>query len=289
MSEIFRTLVDGPTVAAHLDDPSWVIVDCRFTLGDFAAGERDFAVSRIPGARYAHLNRDLAGPITPASGRHPLPDPAVFAATLSRLDITPQSQVIVYDDSFGAIAARLWWMLRWSGHPAVALLDGGWPMWKRNGLPIEQGTPSSASVGAAPPYPVAPDADQVADTALVERIRSAADWRLIDARTEERYRGEREPFDPVAGHIPGSLWHTFEDNLEFDGGFLDTAELRESLLACLGDAVPERTVHSCGSGVTACHNLLAMEHAGLSGSKLYVGSWSEWIRDPSHPVAVGDD
>lgn len=289
MSEFFRTLVDGPTLAAHLGDPAWLIVDCRFTLAEPARGELAFASSRIPGARYAHLERDLAGAVGDATGRHPLPDPTAFAATLGRLGVQPRTQVVVYDDSLGSIAARLWWLLRWCGHPAVALLDGGWPAWRRRAAPIECGPPSSAAGDSAPPYPVAADADGIADTAQIESIRGDNAWRLIDARPEERYCGEHEPIDRVAGHIPGSVWRTFEDNLEFDGSFLDAPALRADFLACLGSVPPARTVHTCGSGVTACHNLLAMEHAGLPGSKLYVGSWSAWISNPERPVATGKD
>lgn len=285
MSGPFRTLVEAPVLARHLDDPRWVVVDCRFSLGDTSHGERSFAAGRIPGARYAHLDRDLSGPLTAASGRHPLPEPGQFARTLGGLGITPDSQVIVYDDSFGSMAVRLWWLLRWVGHEAAALLDGGWPVWKRLKLPIADGAPGLAA--AAAPYPVGPDPAAIADAALVERIRLAPDWRLLDARPEERFTGERETLDPVAGHIPGSVNRNFEDNLGFDGCFLPAPELRDSLLASLGGIPPEKTVHTCGSGVTACHNLLAMEHAGLPGSRLYAGSWSEWISDPARPVALG--
>lgn len=288
MTATFHTLIDGATLNLHRDHPDWVIVDCRFTLSDSMAGEKAFALSRLPGARYAHLDRDLAGVAEAYSGRHPLPDPASFGRTLRRFGIRPESQVVVYDDSFGSIAARLWWLLRWSGHPAVALLDGGWQAWRRSGLPVEQGTPIPFA-GTAMDYPVEPQYEMVAVTALVERVRAAPDWRLIDARPEDRYLGEREPIDPVAGHIPGSIWHTFEDNLELDGRYLDAKTLRNEFLSALGDVPATRTVHSCGSGVTACHNVLAMEHAGLSGSMLYVGSWSQWISDPLHPVATGAD
>lgn len=285
MSGPYRTLVEASVLAGHLDDPRWVVVDCRFSLGDPGLGERHFTAGRIPGARYAHLDRDLAAPITALSGRHPLPDPVRFARTLSQLGIRPYSQVVVYDDSFGSMAARLWWMLRWVGHEAVALLDGGWPVWKRFKLPVETDTPERLE--PISPYPVRPQFDAVVDAAFVAGIHLAPDWRLLDARPEERYTGDREPIDPIAGHIPGSVNRSFEDNLAFDGCFLPVNELRESLLANLCGVPPEKTIHTCGSGVTACHNLLAMEHAGLPGSKLYAGSWSEWITDPSRPLTLG--
>ena len=285
MSGPYRTLIAAPVLARHLENSDWVVVDCRFTLNDPDRGARDFASSRIPGARYAHLDRDLSAPISSSSGRHPLPQPDRFAGTLAALGITPHRQVIVYDDSFGSIAARLWWLLRWVGHDAVALLDGGWPVWKRHALAIEEGTPRVLPGTAL--YPVRPDPCIAVDFAFVDRIRSAADWRLIDARPEDRFTGERESIDPVAGHIPGSINRTFEDNLHFDGCFLPAAELRESLLESLDGTPAEQAVHTCGSGVTACHNLLAMEHAGLPGGKLYPGSWSEWITNPARPVALG--
>ncbi|MBS1189487.1 MAG: 3-mercaptopyruvate sulfurtransferase [Rhodocyclaceae bacterium] len=282
----YRTLIPAAVLAGHLDDPRWVVVDCRFALGDPSLGERHFSQSRIPGARYAHLDRDLSSPITEVSGRHPLPEAGAFARTLADLGITPDSQVVVYDDSFGSIAVRLWWLLRWAGHDAVTLLDGGWPAWKRHKLPLEEGPPRRI-VSADSPYPVHPDKAAVVNAQFVDTIRLAPDWRLLDARPEERFTGERENIDPVAGHIPGSANRSFEDNLDFDGTFLPADELRESLLASLNGIPPEKTVHTCGSGVTACHNLLAMEHAGLPGSKLYAGSWSEWIRDSARPIAVG--
>lgn len=281
----FRTLVDAATVADHLGSPDWVLIDCRFTLSEPDAGDKSYRAGRIPGARYAHLERDLSGPPTPGSGRHPLPDPNRLANTLARWGIGPTSQVVVYDDSFGAMAVRLWWLLRWVGHDAVALLDGGLPVWKRLKLPIDDGPPPLDV--AMRPYPVCPNPEALIDTAGVDRIRSAPDWCLLDARPEERFSGEREPIDRVAGHIPGSRSRTFEDNLGFDGRFLPPEELRENFLTILAGVAPGHTVHTCGSGVTACHNLLAMVHAGLPPGKLYAGSWSEWISDPARPVALG--
>lgn len=287
MTESLRTLLSAAALADSLGDPHLVVVDCRFSLGDPGLGGKQFALSRIPGARYAHLDRDLAGARSPATGRHPLPEPGDFAQTLARWGITPQSKVVVYDDSFGAMAVRLWWMLRWVGHQEVALLDGGWPVWKRAQLPIETGPP--ASVETAAPYPVRADADAIVDARFVDNVRQDPGWCLLDARAEERFTGEREMIDPVAGHIPGSRNRSFEDNLGFDGCFLSADELRASFLAALGTARPENAIHTCGSGVTACHNLLAMAHAGLPAGRLYPGSWSEWITDPARPVARGPD
>jgi thiosulfate/3-mercaptopyruvate sulfurtransferase len=288
--DVHTTLIGAEKVAAHLGDPGWVVVDCRFTVGAPQAGETAWAKSRIPGARYAHLERDLSGPRGAGLGRNPLPDPATFAATLARWGIGPATQVVAYDDSFGSIACRLWWLLRCAGHPAVALLDGGWPVWVRRKHPVDA-SPVAAVASADPvagrPGPVVLDPAWLADTPAVERIRDDPAWALLDARPEERFSGEREEVDPIAGHIPGARFATFEDNLAFDGTFLPPAELRQRFAALCGGVAPERVVHTCGSGVTACHNLLAMEHAGLHGSRLHAGSWSEWITDPTRPVATG--
>lgn len=279
------TLVDTATLAAHLDDPHWVVVDCRFILTDPDAGRRSYAVGHIPGARYAHLDADLAGPITATSGRHPLPDPDTLARKLGAWGIGNDTQVVVYDDSFGSIAARLWWLLRWLGHEQVALLDGGIPKWKREGRAI---TDQVVTVTPTRFVPRVNDALRV-DAAMVERIRTQPGSRLIDVRAEERFSGEREMLDRVAGHVPGARNLPFDDNLDNPGTYLAPETLRALYADVLGDAAPADTVVMCGSGVTACHTLLALEHAGLSGARLYAGSWSEWIRDPARPVATGTD
>lgn len=279
------TLVDTATLAAHLDDPHWVVVDCRFILTDPDAGRRSYAVGHIPGARYAHLDADLAGPITATSGRHPLPDPDTLARKLGAWGIGNDTQVVVYDDSFGSIAARLWWLLRWLGHEQVALLDGGIPKWKREGRAI---TDQVVTVTPTRFVPRVNDALRV-DAAMVERIRTQPGSRLIDVRAEERFSGEREMLDRVAGHVPGARNVPFDDNLDNPGTYLAPETLRALYADVLGDAAPADTVVMCGSGVTACHTLLALEHAGLSGARLYAGSWSEWIRDPARPVATGTD
>lgn len=278
------TLVDTATLAAHLDDPHWIVVDCRFILTDPDAGRRSYAVGHIPGARYAHLDADLAGPITATSGRHPLPDVDTLARKLGAWGIGNDTQVVVYDDSFGSIAARLWWLLRWLGHEQVALLDGGIPKWKREGRAI---TDQVVTVTPTRFVPRVNDALRV-DAAVVERIGTQPGSRLIDVRAEERFSGEREMLDRVAGHVPGARNVPFDDNLDNPGTYLAPETLRALYADVLGDAAPADTVVMCGSGVTACHTLVALEHAGLSGAKLYVGSWSEWIRDPARPVATGE-
>lgn len=276
-------LVDARTLAAHLDDAAWVVVDCRFSLADTGAGRRDWAAGHIPGARYAHLDEDLSGPRRADSGRHPLPDPAAFAACLGRFGITPDSQVVAYDAAGGAMAAaRLWWLLRWFGHARAAVLDGGLAAWLRAGLPLATDTPAPQPTV----YPPTPDDHAWLPSACVPAALALGE-RLIDARAAARFRGEVEPIDPVAGHIPGAVNLPHEGNLDADGRFLPPERLRERFAAVLGGAVPATVIHSCGSGVTACHNLLAMEVAGLHGSRLYAGSWSEWVRDPARPVATG--
>lgn len=279
----YTTLVDTATLATHLDDPQWLVVDCRFVLRDPTAGRRAYATAHIPGARYAHLNDDLSSPPTPRSGRHPLPDPARLALTLGRWGIDQTKQVVAYDDSAGAIAARLWWLLRWLGHRAVAVLDGDWRAWNREQRPRTAASPDVAPARFMPHLDSLPhvSADEVA------RLMQAGTTSLLDARSEERFRGEIEPFDKVAGHVPGAINLPFEDNLQPNGCFLPAPALRTQYQELLRDRAPSAVVHMCGSGVTACHNLLAMEHAGLADSRLYVGSWSEWITDTTRPVATG--
>lgn len=281
---MLTTLVDTETLSRHLDDPRWVVVDCRFVLSDPEAGRRAYAAGHIPGARYAHLNEDLSSPVTPASGRHPLPSPNTLAEKLGRWGIDKHSQVVVYDDSFGAMAARLWWLLRWLGHEAVALLDLGYPKWVREQRPITTDPPE---IRPTPFHPTI-NHSMCVDADYVMHMTRAKEGLLLDARAEERFRGEVELLDKVAGHIPGAINLPYEDNLDFTGEFMSDEALREHYQAVLGQVSPEKVVHMCGSGVTACHSVLAMEHAGLSGAKLYAGSWSEWITDPSRPVVKGE-
>lgn len=277
------TIVSTETLSKHLDDPSWVILDCRFTLTETEAGRQAYAQGHIPGARYVHLDEDLSAPKSGHNGRHPLPDIAQFAQKLGAWGIDNQTQVVVYDDSFGAIAVRMWWMLRWMGHDAVALLDGGLPKWQR-----EKGafTPALPQI-AQKKYVPNPRSEMLADTNAVFQAMQDESALILDARAEMRFIGEIEPLDPVAGHIPGAKNLPFDDNLDMDGTLLPPDELRELYEEQLEGHAPNQVIHMCGSGVTACHNLLAMEIAGLKGGKLYAGSWSEWIADPKHPVAKG--
>jgi thiosulfate/3-mercaptopyruvate sulfurtransferase len=280
----YTTVVSTDTLAAHLGDPGWVIVDCRFTLTDTEAGRRAYAAGHLPGARYAHLDEDLSAAKNGSNGRHPLPDSAVFAETLGRWGIDAGTQVVLYDDSFGAMAVRLWWMLRWVGHDAVALMDGGLPKWQREKRPMTTDVPV---VTAATFVPKLREAMRVDANAVLAASQSGSEL-LLDARPEMRFLGEMEPIDPVAGHVPGAINVPFDDNLDLGGTFLDADELREMYEGLLDGRKPEQVIHMCGSGVTACHNLLAMEIAGLKGAKLYPGSWSEWIADPSRPIATGE-
>lgn len=277
-------LIDAEALSTCLEEPSWILVDCRFTLTDPPAGRSAWAAGHIPGARYADLDADLSSPIRPDSGRHPLPDPQHFAATLGRWGVTPHSTVIAYDAGNSAMAAsRLWWLLRWVGHGRVAVLDGGLAEWQRRGLPLSTEPVSAEDAGA---YPLQLSDELWLDAAAVQQALEAGDC-LIDARAPARFSGEVEPVDPVAGHIPGAVNLPLEGNLDAAGCFLPPAVLRERFLTALAGRGAERAIHSCGSGVTACHNLLAMEAAGLTGSRLYAGSWSEWIRDPNRPVTRG--
>ncbi len=281
---MYKTIVDCHVLALHLHDPEWVVMDCRFSLSDPDAGLRAYQKGHIPGARYAHLNNDLSSPVTPTSGRHPLPDPAVLAQRLGQWGIDNHKQVVVYDDSFGAMAARLWWLLRWLGHDAVALLDGGLPKWQREGHPLTSEVSAIQTTSFTPHLRPA----LWVDSKSVQQAVMQSDRLVIDARAEERFNGEIEPLDRVAGHIPGSINLPFEDNLHISGKFLPEDELRELYTGMLDDVKPEQVIQMCGSGVTACHNILAMEHAGLKGARLYAGSWSEWITDASRPVARDD-
>lgn len=276
------TLVSSETLAAHLDDPRWVVFDCRHDLARPDAGREAYLSSHIPGARFMHMDEDLSGPLTGRNGRHPLPDPAEFAAKLGAAGVGRDAQVVAYDAQGGASAARLWWMLRWLGHDAVAVLDGGLGKWRREERLETAGLPRITSARFEPhPRPDTVDVGFVAS-----HLRDPT-MKLVDARSAERYRGEAEPIDPVAGHIPGSINRFVGENLGTSGEFKPAAELRAEWQGLLAGVPAEGVVHSCGSGVAACHNLLAMEIAGLSGSRVYPGSWSEWCADPQRPVAVG--
>jgi len=279
----YQTIVDAETLARHLDDAAWRIVDCRFDLGDAAAGAAAFERGHIPGAVYAHLDHDLSAPRTPWSGRHPLPDPAVLAATFGRLGIGAGVQVVACDETGGGYAARLWWLLRWLGHRDVAVLDGGIAAWRREHRALVA-TPTTV---APREFRGAPDADAALDADELAALLARREVVLLDARATERFEGRVEPLDPKAGHVPGAVSHPLSQNLGADGRFLDAKTLRARFSALLGSAPASAIVSMCGSGVTACHTLLALEIAGLEGARLYPGSWSEWCRDPARPIASG--
>lgn len=282
MPSVFRTLVSTEDLATHLDDPSWVVVDTRYNLADTSAGLTQYREGHIPGAVYASLSHDLASTPTGTNGRHPLPGVEAMAAAFGRLGIGPGSQVVCYDAD-NMFAARLWWMLRYAGHDAVAVLDGGLLKWVNEGRPVQPGEEHRAAATFAPA--LRPDM-----RVPVERVAAASidgSLRLVDARAPERFEGRNETIDKAAGHIPGAANHFFKQNFAADGTILPPAELASALTAATGGAAPAEVVMYCGSGVTACQNLLALEHAGLPGARLYVGSWSEWSADPARPVETG--
>ncbi|HEU4459780.1 MAG TPA: sulfurtransferase [Methylibium sp.] len=283
-----KPLIDAATLAERLASGApTTLLDASFDLADPAAGERAWAAGHLPGALYLHLDRDLAdhapAPDGRFRGRHPLPAREAFAATLGRFGVGPATAVVVHDRQGGVYAARAWWMLRWLGHAEVAVLDGGVAAWTAAGHPLSSEPPPAPTPAA--PYPAGASLVASIDAdALGARLGTL---RLIDARAPERFRGEVEPLDPIAGHIPGALNRPFKDNLDAQGRFLPPDALRAAFVPLLGGAPAADVVHQCGSGVTACHNLLAMDAAGLAGSALYPGSWSEWCADATRPIAIG--
>jgi thiosulfate/3-mercaptopyruvate sulfurtransferase len=278
-----KMLVTTEELATHLGDPDWIVFDVRHELTDPTRGPKVYAEGHIPGAQFLHVDHDLAGHHTGKNGRHPLPEPAELARKLAERGVTPESQVVIYDDMGGNYAVRLWWMMRWLGHGRVALLDGGYPRWIAEKRPVTTDVPEPR----AGSFAARPRLGATVDAPFLERFAQDPSIRLIDARAGERFRGEQETIDPVAGHIPGSVNRFWKSNLDADGRFKPAAMLRSEFEAILGAVPPQQAVHSCGSGVTACHNLFAMELAGLRGSRLYPGSWSEWCADPARPVARG--
>jgi thiosulfate/3-mercaptopyruvate sulfurtransferase len=279
----WTTLIDSESLAARLGDAQLRIFDCRFALNDTGAGESAWRESHLPGAQYAHLDRDLSGPHAPGAGRHPWPEADAFGAWLGRCGVTPDMQVVAYDAGDGAFAARLWWLLRTFGHRGVAVLDGGWARWRALDLPVAAATPAFPSTV----YHGAFGASALSSAAGIPARLAAGDL-LIDARAAERFRGEVEPIDRIAGHVPGATNRPYAANLR-DGRFKPASELADEFAALLDGRAPSQVVAMCGSGVTACHHLLAMAHAGLPGARLFAGSWSGWIEDPSRPVATGQD
>jgi thiosulfate/3-mercaptopyruvate sulfurtransferase len=278
----WRTLVDAQALNAHIGRPELAVVDCRFDLRDPGAGIRAYAAGHILGAVYAHLDRDLSDLSRQGMGRHPLPSHDDFCKTLGRWGITPGHQVVAYDAGDGGLAARLWWMLRLLGHQRVAVLDGGIAAWVAEGLPLQTAPARPAPTQYRGRYNVR----MIASTAIVAARMATGNGVLIDARAPERFRGEIEPYDSVAGRIPGAVNRPHAQNLE-KGRFKPSARLADEFGALINGNPPEDAILMCGSGVTACQNLLAMEHAGLHGARVYAGSWSEWINDPARPVARG--
>jgi thiosulfate/3-mercaptopyruvate sulfurtransferase len=273
-------LIATRALAQRLSEPGWFVADCRFELGKPDAGREAWSAGHIPGAVHVDLERDLSAPVTPATGRHPLPSPDAFAATLSRLGIGNESKVVCYDAGPGAYAARLWWMLRWVGHDSVSVLDGGFAAWVAEGRPVETfPTPRTQAHFLARPRP-----EQLVDAAMVAGALRRGDT-LVDVRGAERFAGKVEPLDAVAGHVPGAVNLPFLENLDATGRFRAPAELAALWRSRTGVQAGRAPICMCGSGVTACQGLLALEAAGIPGGRLYAGSWSEWIRDPSRPVS----
>jgi thiosulfate/3-mercaptopyruvate sulfurtransferase len=272
---MFTTLIDADNLAAHLADPDWVIVDCRFRLEDTEFGRREYEAGHIPGSVYAHLDEVLSSPPVTDNGRHPLPPPEILIERMSRLGIDNNKQVVAYDDKNGMIASRLWWLLRYLGHEAAAVLDGGWPAWLEAGQPQRGGVEENAprQFTGAPRTEWVVLAADVPDAAL-----------LVDSRGPERYSGEVETIDSVAGHIPGAVNYFYEQNWSENGRYLPPEQIRRQLQTVLAETDPDEAVFYCGSGVSACVNLLALTHAGLGNGRLYAGSWSDWITDPTRQI-----
>ncbi len=279
----FNTLISASTLATHLTDANWIVCDCRHDLANYESGRRAYAEAHLPGARFLHLDEDLSGPKTGVNGRHPLPHPITFTLRLAALGIDNNTQVIAYDAMGGVYASRLWWMLRWVGHKNAAVLDGGIDAWVKAKQPVSAELPAIKPVryNPNPISQLAVSANEVAANLDHQTLR------VVDARSPDRFRGENETLDPVAGHIPGATNRFFKNNLTEDGCFKTADKLKQEFAAVLDTHAPNSVVHQCGSGVTACHNLLAMEVAGLSGSRLFPGSWSEWVSDRKRPVATG--
>lgn len=280
----FTTLIGANELAGIID--RCLVVDCRHNLFKPAAGVAAWTDGHIPGAWHLHMDEDLAGPMTGSNGRHPLPDRDRLRARLAAIGLRDGAQLVAYDERDGVMASRLWWLARWIGHREAAVLDGGMGAWKQAGYPVDAGQPRQP--GDEPLLSARPALAEAVDVDTVRaRLAAGAGATLIDARSAQRYRGENETIDPVGGHIPGSRNRPFSDNLRPDATFKPAAVLAREWSMLLGSLSPTEIVHTCGSGVSACHNLLAMEHAGLAGSRLYPGSWSEWIADPARPVATG--
>jgi thiosulfate/3-mercaptopyruvate sulfurtransferase len=282
VSQPCTTLIEANELARQLDQPDWVLIDCRHDLTNPDFGREAYASGHLPGAWFLHLDEDLSGPRNGRNGRHPLPDPERLAHRLGACGIGPQSQVVAYDDAGGMFAARLWWLLRWMGHRQVAVLNGGFQAWCAAAKVLTTELPRSTPAQFTPALQA-----MAVDAGYVAAHLQDPGMILVDARSPDRFRGENETLDPVGGHIPGATNRFFRDNLGADGRFKQASLLQEEFGTLLAGREPQRVVHQCGSGVTACHNYLAMEVAGLAGSRLYPGSWSEWCADSARPVATG--
>lgn len=276
---IYSTLISTDEVAKHLNDENWVICDCRHDLVDLYAGRNAYNKEHLPGARFLHLDEDLSGIKTGQNGRHPLPDPEKLSAKLGSLGIDNETQVVAYDGQGGIFASRLWWLMRWLGHDAVAVMDGGINQWILEGKQVASALPQIVSKN----FERRPGALPVNATFVLTHVDKEG-MLLVDARAPDRFAGQNETLDPVGGHIPGAMNRFFKLNLDEQGRFKSSQVLKQEFAALLGERNPNEIVHQCGSGVTACHNLLAMEHAGLKGSRLYPGSWSEWCADRGRPI-----
>ena len=279
---MYSSLISPKTVNEHLEDPNWRFFDCRYVLTEPDKKQAEFAESHLPGATYAHVNHDLAAPqIQGKTGRHPLPKIAELSKTFSAWGISSSTQVVVYDDAGGAYAVRLWWMLRWLGHDAVAVMDGGWPRW------VQEGRQVTATLTVSEPkiFKASPRDNWLVTAEDIKADLHNYEVRILDARNSDRFQGINETLDPVAGHIPGAVSAPFVENLDEDGNWKSKSVLRLMYEKLLSGSPAEQAVSYCGSGITACHNILAMYHAGLGDSRLYCGSWSDWIADHKRPVA----
>lgn len=278
------TIISASQALDHLQDPKWIFVDCRFNLSNPGWGHEEYQHGHIPGAVFADINKDLSGKTTSETGRHPLPNPEDFIQKVEDWGIDLHKQVVAYDHASGAYAARLWWLLQTYGHESVAVLDGGLQAWTAAGYPLTAAVENPKKAV----FDGLPDPNQWVTTHEVEAMLKDPSFMIIDARAPERFRGEQEPIDHVAGHIPGAVNHFHHENLTSDGYFLVPSQLYQAYEELIGDLPADHVIVYCGSGVTACHNLLAMEIAGLYGAKLYAGSWSEWIRNPRRPIEIGE-
>jgi len=282
----FSLLVDASELKLHLEDKNWAVVDCRFSLDNTGRGRQDYLKAHIPGAVYAHLDENLSGKMIPGkTGRHPLPEIKSLATALSAYGIDADTQVVVYDDATGTMAARLWWLLQWAGHRNAAVLDGGWLSWVRSGLPERSGLESRRPAHFVPREVTG----AYVTAAQVQEFRNDPHYVILDARSGPRFRGEVEPIDPVAGHIPGAVSVPCEENVTAEGRFHSPDRLRRRFENYVKSVPPENVICYCGSGVTAAHNILAIAHAGLGRARLYAGSWSEWITDATRPIATGSE